>query len=198
MAHQQATGQQFALLTVPSLEGNAIEEYALRVAEAWKLGEKGKDNGLLMLVSAGDRKFRIEVGYGLEGDIPDAFASRVQRDVLTPAFRAGQYGAGITQAFALLGAQGRGEAVALPEPEVPPQRVRRQLPAPVLFIVLAFIVLSMFGGGGGRGRRRRGGVMFGGMLGGGGFGGFGGGGGGGGFGGGGGGRFGGGGASGGW
>src|SRR5690606_12649040 len=81
-AHEEATGQQFVLLTIPGLEGEPIENYSIAVVEKWKLGREKEDDGLLLLVSAGDRKMRIEVGYGLEGDIPDAIASRVTREVL--------------------------------------------------------------------------------------------------------------------
>jgi uncharacterized protein len=191
--HEQATGQQFVLLTVPSLEGDPIEDLSIRVVEAWKLGQKKVDDGLLLLVAPNDRKMRIEVGYGLEGEIPDAFASAVIREVLTPAFRRGAYAEGIDQAFDLLMAKGRGVAVA------PPKRRARESASELFpIVVLGVVLLIGFSGfwPGNRRRRRRNLGWYGGM---GGFGGggFGGGGGGGGFGGGGGG-FGGGGASGNW
>ena len=81
------------------VEGDPIEDFSLRAAEKWKLGRKGKDDVLLLIVAAQDRKMRIEVGYGLEGDVQDAFASRVIRDILTPAFRAQAYASGIEAAF---------------------------------------------------------------------------------------------------
>ncbi len=90
-AYEQQSGHQFALLTLRSLEGDAIEPFALRVVEAWKLGQKQKDDGLLMLVSVDDRRMRIEVGYGLEGDIPDTLAGRIIRNVMVPEFRTGEY-----------------------------------------------------------------------------------------------------------
>src|SRR6185312_5240110 len=83
-AHEQQSGQQFAVLTVPSLEGDALEPFSIRVVEAWKLGKKGKDDGLLLLVVPDDKKVRIEVGYGLEGDVTDALSSRVIRNVIGP------------------------------------------------------------------------------------------------------------------
>jgi uncharacterized protein len=191
--HEQATGQQFVLLTVPSLEGDPIEDFSIRVVEQWKLGQKKVDDGLLMIVAPNDRKLRIEVGYGLEGQVPDAFAAAVIREVLTPAFRRGAYAEGIDQAFDLLIAKGRGIAVA------PPKRKPRESASDVFpFVVLGFVLLialSKFLPGNRRRRGRHFGWYGGGF---GGFGGgFGGGGGGGGFGGGGGG-FGGGGASGNW
>lgn len=201
--HEQATGQQFALLTIPSLEGDPLEDFSIRVVESWKLGKKGKDDGLLLLVAAKDRKARIETGYGLEGSIPDVFAARVIRNTLAPAFRANQYGAGIERAFDVLitqagGTPGEGSEAA-PVAHEPPRgsRILKWIVLAVLFLLFPFAaILGSIGGMAGRGYRRRGGMFGGGFYGGG--GGFGGGGfGGGGFGGGGGG-FGGGGASGSW
>jgi len=93
--HEQATGNQVVVLTMPSLEGESIEGYATRVFDAWKLGQKGKDNGVLVIVAPNDRKMRIEVGYGLEGTLTDAGASRIIRETMTPQFKSGNYEAGI-------------------------------------------------------------------------------------------------------
>jgi uncharacterized protein len=94
-AHEEATGNQVAVLTLPTLEGESVEDYAVRVFEDWKLGQKDKDNGVLVLVVPQDRRMRIEVGYGLEGVLTDAAASRVIRDLMTPRFREGNYDVGI-------------------------------------------------------------------------------------------------------
>ncbi len=200
-SHEEATGQQLTLLTIKSLEGQPIENYSIAVADKWKVGRKKQDDGLIVLIAVDDHKMRIEVGYGLEGDIPDAFASALIREVMQPAFRAGQFDAGIDRSFDLLMARARGEAVQAPKPRPKPRRVNG-VSSVVPLIVLALFFLNLFGMG--RGRRRGpmffgggGGGFGGGGFGGGGGGGFGGGGDGGGFGGGGGG-FGGGGASGDW
>lgn len=95
-AYEQATGHQLAILTIPTLAGDPIEDFSIRVVEAWKLGKKGVDDGVLLLVASNDRKMRIEVGYGLEGDFPDAAAGRVVRDVMAPHFRRGDFESGIT------------------------------------------------------------------------------------------------------
>ena len=86
------------MLTVPTTDGEAIEPFALRVAEAWKLGHQGADNGILLIVASKDRKARIEVGYGLEGVVPDAIAKRVIEDVMIPRFREGDMAGGIEAA----------------------------------------------------------------------------------------------------
>ena len=71
------TGHQIAVLTIPSLKGDSLEDFSIRVAEAWKIGKQGFDNGAILLIARDDRKLRIEVGYGLEGVMPDAIASRI-------------------------------------------------------------------------------------------------------------------------
>jgi uncharacterized protein len=94
-AHEDRSGDQIAVLTIPSLEGESIEEYAVKVFESWKLGVKGKDNGVLIIVAPQDRRMRIEVGYGLEGTLTDLAAGRIIRNVMTPRFKAGDYNGGI-------------------------------------------------------------------------------------------------------
>lgn len=97
-ALEQANGAQVVVLTIPSLEGEVLEDYSLRVAETWGLGNEEVDNGLLFLIARDDRKLRLEVGYGLEGVIPDVLAGRILRNVVQPEFRAGRFAAGIEAA----------------------------------------------------------------------------------------------------
>ncbi len=92
---EQETGHQIAVLTIPSLEGEPLEDFSIRVAENWKIGQKGFDNGVILLIARDDRKVRIEVGYGLEGVLPDAIASRIIREIIVPRFRANDYAGGI-------------------------------------------------------------------------------------------------------
>lgn len=94
-AHERATGNQIVVLTIPTLGGESVEDYAVRVFEDWKPGSRDKDNGVLILVVPQDRRVRIEVGYGLEGTLTDATASRIIRDLMTPRFREGNYDVGI-------------------------------------------------------------------------------------------------------
>ena len=122
-AHEQATGDQVVVLTVPTIGGDSIEEYATKVFENWKLGQKGKDNGVLVVVVPNDRKMRIEVGYGLEGTLPDAVASRIIRNVMTPPFKSGDYDKGVTAGVDAIIAQleGKGDMSAASSD---PRRVR--------------------------------------------------------------------------
>lgn len=94
-AHEVTTSNQVAVLIVPSLEGDTLEEFSHRVATAWKLGQKGTDNGVLLLVAIQERKVRIEVGYGLEGTLTDARSARIIRNDIVPRFRAGDLPGGI-------------------------------------------------------------------------------------------------------
>jgi uncharacterized protein len=89
------TTNQLVVLIVPTTKPETIEEYSLRVAEAWKIGQKGKDNGAVFLIAKNDKQMRIEVGYGLEGDLTDVAARRIIGDTVAPLFSQGQFAAGI-------------------------------------------------------------------------------------------------------
>lgn len=189
-----STSNQLVLLIIPTLNDYPLNEYSIAVATQNKIGTKKNDNGILLLVVKNDRKIRIEVGYGLEGALPDALASSIIRNVIIPYFRNGNYYGGLTAGINAIILATKGEYK-----EVRKQPRSNESPASgiftimfILFLIISFII---------RGGRRRGGfIYYGGGFGGGGF--FGGGSSGGGFGGGGfsggGGSFGGGGASGGW
>ncbi len=92
---EETKGSQLAVLLVPTTKPETIEQYSIRVAEKWQLGRKGIDDGVLLLIAKNDRKLRIEVGYGLEGVIPDAVAKRVISEIITPYFKAGDFYGGI-------------------------------------------------------------------------------------------------------
>ena len=94
-AHEQKTGNQVVVLTIPSLKGEALEDYSLRVARTWGLGQKDRNNGVLFLIAKGDRKMRIEVGYGVEGTLTDAIASFIIRQTVRPLFKQGLMNGGI-------------------------------------------------------------------------------------------------------
>lgn len=197
-AHEKAGGNQVVVATIESLGGETIETYGVRLGRSWGIGQAEGDNGIVLIIAPNERKVRIEVGYGLEGDIPDAIASNIIQAKILPRFWENDFDggvmAGVTAIIAALG----GEYVFEQQ-----RRGRRSreggFPFGILWIVVMFVLFGL-----GRGRRRGlgSGLLWGAVLGGalssGRGGGFGGGGfGGGGFGGGG-GSFGGGGASGGW
>jgi uncharacterized protein len=114
-AHEAKTGDQVAVLTTRSLGGDSVEQYAGDVFAAWKLGQKGRDNGILVVVAPAEHRMRIEVGYGLEGPMPDVIAARIIRDIMTPAFKANDYDGGVSRGAEAIVAQleGRGDALGL-------------------------------------------------------------------------------------
>ncbi|HTI53206.1 MAG TPA: TPM domain-containing protein [Verrucomicrobiae bacterium] len=95
IAREATNRNQVVVAVFRSLEGESLEDYSIRLAQAWRIGQKGLDNGVIFLVFLDDRKMRIEVGYGLEGNLTDAVSSSILRDVVAPRFRAGQVADGI-------------------------------------------------------------------------------------------------------
>jgi uncharacterized protein len=114
-AFEQRKGSQIALLLVPTTQPEEIEQFSIRVVEAWKIGRRGVDDGVLLLVAKDDRAVRIEVAYGLEGALPDVIADRIVEQVVVPRFRGGQFYEGIDEALDRIVAVLDGEV--LPEPE---------------------------------------------------------------------------------
>ena len=92
---EQKTSSQVLVLTVETLDGQGIEEFGFETKEKWKLGQKGKDNGVLIVIAVKDRKYRFEIGYGLESILPDSLVGSIGRQYLVPYFRQGDYGTGI-------------------------------------------------------------------------------------------------------
>lgn len=135
---EQDTGAQVAVLTVPRLDGEPIESFAIEVARAWALGQEGRDNGLLILVAVEERELRIEVGEGLEGAVTDLASKRVIDERMVPRFREGDFGAGIVAAVEALDPVIRGE----PMPEVAPEGGDI---AKVLFLTVFYLVIAVLG-----------------------------------------------------
>jgi uncharacterized protein len=182
------TGAQVSVVTLSSLEGNEIRDFSNRLFERWGIGQRGKDNGVLIVAAIQDRRVWIEVGYGLEPIIPDSRAGRILDEYVMPHFRAGNYGPGLVAgARHLAGIVADEVGVELsgaPAARASPRAVTREergigcfgiiviILVAILFIrhpFLFLLLLQMMASGGGRGGPRRGG------FGGGGFGGFGGG-----------------------
>jgi len=151
---EKDTGAQVVVLTIGSLEGDVLEDYSLRVAETWKLGRKGKDDGLLILIAKKERRIRFEVGYGLEGIIPDARAKQIIDGIMTPAFRDGRFAEGIEKAVDAISALIRGETVEIPdgsrEYSLGEELIGRLVSAVIFFVVIGiFSVQAVFNKDGG-------------------------------------------------
>ncbi len=131
-AFEQSDSTQIVILTIPSLEGKVLEQFSIKVAEVWKIGQKGKDNGAILLVSNQDRKIRIEVGRGLEGKLTDLMAGRIIQYVIKPRFSRGDFDGGFIAATQAIIDVSRGEFKA-DENDGATERTKNT-PLPVLFI----------------------------------------------------------------
>ena len=142
-AFEQRKGSQIAVLIVPTTEPEAIEQFSIRVAEAWKIGRKKVDDGAILVIAKDDRRLRIEVGYGLEGALTDVTSKRIIDEIITPKFRQGDFAGGITAGVDRMISVIDGEP--LPEP-------KRQQPGTNIFDHLesigpvAFFAVLVFGG----------------------------------------------------
>jgi uncharacterized protein len=145
-AFEAKEGSQIAVLIVPTTQPEDIAQFGIRVGDAWKIGRKNVDDGVILIVAKDDRKLRLEVGYGLEGAIPDAVAKRVIAETITPYFKAGDFAggidAGVTQLMRLI------EGESLPPPQKTPagQSANGSFMF-VLFggIILGFILSAILG-----------------------------------------------------
>ena len=132
------------MLLVDTTGGEAIETWAFRVAQGARLGRKGIDDGALLVVAKSDRAARIEVGYGLEGAIPDAIAKRIIEDVMIPRFREGDFAGGIDAATDALMKAARGEALPAPPPR-PAVRRPQGVGDPIGFVLFLAVLATMVG-----------------------------------------------------
>jgi uncharacterized protein len=131
-------GSQIAVLIVPSTQPEEIEQFGIRVADAWKLGRKGVDDGAILLVAKEDRRVRIEVGQGLEGALPDAIANRIITETITPHFKLGDYDGGVEKGIDKMISVVNGEP--LPQPDKKWERhsgLGNMLP---LLLVVVFVI----------------------------------------------------------
>ena len=135
------TGIQMAVLTIPSLDGEPLESYSMRVAEAWKLGQKGQDNGAILLVAVSEHKIRIEVGYGLEEKLTDARCGLIIRHVITPYFRTGDYGQGIEAGIQNMAGIVTGNADIVSKTVSEPEQEDSGLPLPAIVFFIIYIML---------------------------------------------------------
>jgi uncharacterized protein len=137
---EQTDSTQIVVLIIPSLEGEVLEEFSIKVADQWKIGQKGLDNGAILLIAKKERDIRIEVGYGLEGSLTDLMAGRIIRNVIVPQFRAGNFDQGVLDGVQAMIGVVRGEYQA---PEKIPSRRGTKVKGthPVFIIFMAFVVL---------------------------------------------------------
>jgi uncharacterized protein len=144
-AFEAGKGAQIAVLLVPTTQPEEIEQYSIRVADAWKLGRKGIDDGVLFLVAKNDRKMRIEVGRGLEGAIPDVIAKRIGSDIVAPYFRRGDFYGGITAGVERIIKTVEGEPLpaARPRAQQKPGTAFEDIES---FLVFGFILVFVVGG----------------------------------------------------
>jgi uncharacterized protein len=140
---ERETSNQIAVLTVPSLEGDTIDQFAIRVAEQWKLGQTGKDNGVLMVIASGERKVRIEVGMGLQGVLPDITASRIIREVMRPDLKSGNFDRAVNVGVDAIMASTRGEFKASAQDAA--HRPHKKKSSSGLFLVIALIAIAVCG-----------------------------------------------------
>ncbi|MFZ2197347.1 MAG: TPM domain-containing protein, partial [Thermodesulfovibrionales bacterium] len=141
-AFEQSDSTQIVVLTIPSLEGEALEEFSIKVAEQWKIGQQGKDNGIIVLVSKEDRKIRVEVGRGLEGQITDLMSGRIIDLVIMPKFKRGDFDGGLISGVHSLIDASRGEFKADSSREPRRRNGQSRLLTFLIFGGIAILVLG--------------------------------------------------------
>ena len=139
---EQKESTQIVVLTVPSLQGDSLEDFSMRVVGAWKIGQKELDNGAILLIAKNDRKIRIDVGYGLEGRLTDLLAGRIIRNVIAPQFKSGQFDRGITEGVAAMIDAVRGEYAVTDAPRQPRQS---QTGVPIIALFALFFLINALG-----------------------------------------------------
>ena len=142
-AFEAAKGSQIAVLIVSTTEPETIEQYAIRAAEQWKLGRKGVDDGALLLVAKNDRRLRIEVGYGLEGVIPDAGAKRIVSEIITPYFRQGNFYGGIDAGVDTMMRVVEGEPLPPPKPRGGSGSHKPDIGTVILIVIVGLVFTSV-------------------------------------------------------
>jgi len=153
-ALEQETGAQVAVLTIPSLDGQPLEDFSMRVVDAWKLGTRDRDNGVLILIARDDRKIRIEVGYGLEGVLPDVLCGRIIDNAMKPAFRQGDFSGGTQRTVELIAGLVRGDpeaSAAFPDTSMEASDAVPLLAMAAIFtsVIGVFAFSALFSKGGG-------------------------------------------------
>lgn len=156
-ALERDTSDQLVVVTVPDLQGYAIEDYGYQLGRAWGIGQSAENNGVLLIVAPNERKVRIEVGYGLEGVLTDAMSSLIIQNEILPAFKQGGFERGIEQGVDAISAQLRLDPAEAEARAAAAERPKSKAPIGVAVVIGLIFVMLLLGmiGGGGRGRRRR-------------------------------------------
>ena len=147
--HERTTAQQVVVVTLDSLQGHTIEDYGYQLGRSWGIGQKGKNNGALLIVAPHERKVRIEVGYGLEGQLTDAISRVIIENNILPRFRVGDFNGGVLDGTAAimrtLGDDAAANLSGEPGQAPPPSDVdQTQLPPSTEFLLLMFFVFVLF------------------------------------------------------
>lgn len=146
-AFEAKKGAQIAVLMVPTVQPETIEQYAVRAFEQWKLGRKGVDDGVLLVIAKNDRKLRIEVGYGLEGVLTDATSKRIISDDIVPLFQRDDFAGGVTAGVSRIISVVSGEALPPPLPTVAPRSGLGNLPFNPEWLIAGFVLFSIINRG---------------------------------------------------
>ena len=141
---ERSDSTQIVLLTIPTLGGENLEEFSIKVAESWKIGQKGVDDGVILLVAKAERKVRIEVGRGLEGKLTDLVSGRIIRADIVPRFKTGDFDGGITAGVKALIEVSRGEYQAAPRDLHQSKKGAPPLLTLLVFLAVAAVFLSSF------------------------------------------------------
>lgn len=144
-AFEQEQSTQLVVLTVPSLQGEDMAQFAIRVAEQWQIGHKGKDNGVLLVLAQAERTVRIEVGMGLQGALPDITAARIIRDVMRPLLRSGDFDRGVEAGIDAIMAATRGEFTATPGDQAQKRPKHRDASTFLTFLLFTGIAAAALG-----------------------------------------------------
>ncbi|MEJ2636792.1 MAG: TPM domain-containing protein [Calditrichia bacterium] len=151
-AYEDSTSNQIVVAVFPDAQGYPVEEYSIRVAEAWKIGQKGRNNGIILAIFMKEHKIRVEVGYGLEDKVPDAIAIQIAQNIVSPQFKKGDYFKGIQEGCRYLMATAAGKFKGFPQ-----KRSRNRGSDWPLVLIVFFIIFLLSS----IGRGRRGGTTFG-------------------------------------
>jgi uncharacterized protein len=156
LSYEQGTTRQIAVAIFPTLDGEEIDDFAVRVAEKWQIGGKKNNDGVLITIAIAEHKDRIDVGYGLEGELTDALTRRIRTELMEPRFKAGDFEGGLREAFAAIDtATGGHEHAEGKLAARAPRQQQQASPIAVLafiaFIVIVIIIARRRGGGGGGG-----------------------------------------------